>query len=151
MGIIVVTVRDLASVHRTFEDRETYARLNGEPATSALEVKKRTGENIVEDGQLPISSGVEQERKEGLAGRDYEYDFLQETTPKMIRNMLTIDLQNNVSSAVLLVMLIIVAALGVRTKVSSVGVAIPGSPFPDRYSGARRHSVLRSTSSCCSL
>ena len=31
-GDPVVTVRDLASVHRTFEDRETYARLNGEPA-----------------------------------------------------------------------------------------------------------------------
>ena len=45
-GDSVVTVRDIASVRRTFEDRETYARLHGKPAIS-LEIKKRTGENII--------------------------------------------------------------------------------------------------------
>ena len=46
-------------------------------------------------------------------------------TQKNIRNMLG-DLQNNVLLAVLLVMIIIVAALGIRSGIL-VGIAIPGS------------------------
>ncbi|RZO35261.1 MAG: efflux RND transporter permease subunit [Rhodospirillaceae bacterium] len=119
-GDSVVTVRDLASVRRTFEDRETYARLNGEPAIS-LEVKKRTGENIVETVNA-VKALVEQERKDWPAAITVTFSG---DDSRNIRNMLT-DLQNNVLSAVLLVMIIIVAALGVRTGIL-VGVAIPGS------------------------
>ena len=119
-GDSVVTVRDIASVHRTFEDRETYARLNGEPAIS-LEVKKRTGENIVETVNA-VKALVEEERKEWPDAITVTFSG---DDSKNIRNMLR-DLQNNVLSAVLLVMIIIVAALGVRTGIL-VGIAIPGS------------------------
>ena len=129
-GDSVVTVRDLASVRRTFEDRETYARLNGEPAIS-LEVKKRTGENIVETVNA-VKALVEQERKDWPAAITVTFSG---DDSRNIRNMLT-DLQNNVLSAVLLVMIIIVAALGVRNRYPGRGRH--SGIVPDRYSGTRR-------------
>ena len=116
----VVTVGDIASVQRTFEDRETYARLNGKSAIS-LQVKKRTGENIVETVKA-VKALVEQERNSWPRAINVTFSG---DDSKNIRNMLS-DLQNNVLSAVLLVMIIIVAALGVRAGFL-VGLAIPGS------------------------
>ncbi|MDA0341789.1 MAG: efflux RND transporter permease subunit, partial [Proteobacteria bacterium] len=46
-GDAVVTVADIAYVQRTFKDRDSYARLSGEPSIG-LEVSKRTGENIID-------------------------------------------------------------------------------------------------------
>ena len=43
----VVEAQDLATIRSTFMDAETITRLNGEPAV-ALEIKKRTGANLVE-------------------------------------------------------------------------------------------------------
>jgi multidrug efflux pump len=119
-GDSVVTIRDVASVRRTFEDRETYARLNGEPAIS-IEVKKRTGENIIETVNA-VKALVAEERK--TWPEEITVTFSSDDS-KNIRNMLR-DLQNNVLSAILLVMIIIVAALGVRTGLL-VGISIPGS------------------------
>ncbi len=119
-GDAVVTIRDIATVRRTFKDRETYARVNGQPAI-ALEVSKRAGENIIETiGQ--VRAVVEAERR----GWPLELQVIFSSDQSSeIRNMLT-DLQNNVISAVLLVMIVVVAALGLRTA-GLVGVAIPGS------------------------
>jgi multidrug efflux pump len=119
-GDAVVTIRDIATVRRTFKDRETYARVNGQPAI-ALEVSKRTGENIIETiGQ--VRAVVEAERRGWPP--ELQVIFSSDQSSE-IRNMLT-DLQNNVISAVLLVMIVVVAALGLRTA-GLVGVAIPGS------------------------
>ena len=46
-GDSVVTLGDIAEVRRTFKDPTSFARVNGKPAI-ALEVSKRTGENIIE-------------------------------------------------------------------------------------------------------
>lgn len=119
-GDSVVTVRDIASVRRTFEDRETYARLNGKPAIS-IEVKKRTGENIIQTVDA-VKALVAEERENWP--EQITVTFSSDDS-KNIRDMLR-DLQNNVLSAILLVMIIIVAALGVRTGLL-VGIAIPGS------------------------
>ena len=119
-GDSVVTVRDIASVRRTFEDRDNYARLNGEPAIS-IEVKKRTGQNIIETVNS-VKDLVAEERKSWPA--EITVTFSSDDS-KNIRDMLR-DLQNNVLSAILLVMIIIVTALGVRTGLL-VGISIPGS------------------------
>ncbi len=119
-GDSVVTVRDVAAVRRTFKDRETYARLNGRPAIS-LEVKKRTGRNIIETVNA-VKALVAEEQKTWPAS--IEVSFSNDDS-KNIRDMLT-DLQNNVLSAILLVMIVVVGALGVRTGLL-VGIAIPGS------------------------
>ena len=119
-GDSVVTIRDIASVRRTFEDRETYARLNGKPAIS-LEIKKRTGENIIATVNA-VKELVAEERQSWP--KEITVTFSSDDS-KNIRNMLR-DLQNNVLSAILLVMIVVVGALGVRTGLL-VGIAIPGS------------------------
>ncbi len=119
-GDAVVEFRDIATVRRTFEDPEGFARVDGLPAV-ALEVSKRTGENIIDTIEA-VRAVVEEERT--LWPDTVQLTFSQDRS-KDIRTMLK-DLQNNVISAVLLVMIVVVGALGLRTA-GLVGVAIPGS------------------------
>ena len=108
-GDSVVKVRDLASVRRTFRDRDTYARLSAKPAIS-LEVSKRTGENIIDTIEV-VRKKVAEISKTWPAGVVVSYS---QDQSRDIRIMLK-DLQNNVLSAVLLVMIVVVAALGLRS------------------------------------
>ncbi|MBT5415413.1 MAG: efflux RND transporter permease subunit [Rhodospirillaceae bacterium] len=119
-GDAVVRVSDIGEVRRTFKDRDTFARVNGQPAV-ALEVSKRTGENIIETIEK-VRALVEAES--ALWPDAVEVSFSQDKSTD-IRRMLA-DLQNNVISAILLVMIVIVGALGLRSA-GLVGVAIPGS------------------------
>ena len=116
----VVRFRDIASLRRTFKDSEGFARLNGQPAL-ALEVSKRTGENIIETIER-VRAVVEEARVNWPDTVTVSYSQDKSTD---IRNNL-LDLQNNVLSAILLVMVVVVAALGIRTA-CFVGIAIPGS------------------------
>ena len=119
-GDAVVRVRDVTSVKRTYKDPETFARINGERAL-VLEVSKRTGENII-DTIAKVRAVVEDVTATWPKG--VKVGFSQDQSNN-IRQMLT-DLQNNVMSAILLVMIVIVGALGMRGGLL-VGVAIPGS------------------------
>ena len=119
-GDAVTAVGDIAQVRRTFKDPATFARVSGEPAL-AIEVSKRTGENII--GTIEkVRHIVAEAAAAWPAG--VEIAFTQDQSND-IRRMLS-DLQNNVLSAVLLVMIVIVWALGWRSA-ALVGVAIPGS------------------------
>jgi len=119
-GDKVVTFEDVAVAHRTFKDANGFARVNGQPAV-ALEVKKRIGTNII-DTIEEVRALVEQERENWPAEIQVTYS---QDKSQQIRDMLK-DLQNNVLAAVLLVMIVVIAALGVRTA-GLVGVSIPGS------------------------
>ncbi len=119
-GDRVVTFADVADVRRTFKDPEGFSRVNGRPAIS-LEVSKRIGENIIETSAL-VKGLVASEQPLWPLG--IEVSFSQDQAED-VRTMLR-DLQNNVLSAVVLVMVVIVAALGLRTA-GLVGLAIPGS------------------------
>ncbi len=119
-GDAVVRVRDVAEVRRNFKDPESFARLNGKNAI-ALEIVKRTGENVIDTIEA-VKKTVEEERKNWPAGVVVGYT---RDTSQEIRNMLA-DLQNNLVSAVILVMIVCVAALGLFSA-SLVGIAIPGS------------------------
>lgn len=116
----VVTFGDVATVRRTFKDPTSFARVNGRPAIS-LEISKRVGENIIETIDK-VRQIVETERATWPDGVVVSYS---QDKSEDVKTMLS-DLQNNVLSAVLLVMIVIVAALGVRTA-GLVGLAIPGS------------------------
>jgi multidrug efflux pump len=116
----VVRFRDVGVLRSTFKESEGFARINGRPAI-ALEVSKRTGENIIETIEQ-VRAVVETERRDWPAEVVVSYS---QDKSSNIRNMLT-DLQNNVLSAILLVMVVIVAALGPRSA-GLVGIAIPGS------------------------
>ncbi|MBP5857393.1 efflux RND transporter permease subunit [Marivibrio halodurans] len=119
-GESVVRVRDLAEVRRTFKDPTQFARVDGERAIG-LEVSKRTGENIIETIEAVRALVTEAATR---FPETVEVSFSQDKSED-IRTMLK-DLQNNVISAVLLVMVVIVGALGVRGGLL-VGIAIPGS------------------------
>ena len=119
-GDQVVRFSDIAELRRTFKDPESFVRVNGQPAL-ALEVRKRTGVNIIEtiEKVRALVTKHSQAWPEGV-----EVNFSQDASTD-IRTMLT-DLQNNVLSAILLVMVVMVAAMGVRSA-GLVGIAIPGS------------------------
>lgn len=119
-GDAVITLGDIASVQRTFRDATGFARVNGHPAL-ALEVSKRAGENII-DTIAAVRETVEATRL--IWPETIEVTYSQDKS-KDIRLMLG-DLQNNVISAVLLVMIVVIAALGWRSGFL-VGIAIPGS------------------------
>ena len=116
----VTRLRDVATIRRTFRDPESFARVAGRPAL-ALEVSKRTGENIIETIDR-VRGAVRQVSASWPP--EIEVAYTQDSSDQ-IRSMLG-DLQNNVLSAVLLVMIVMVWALGWRLA-ALVGVAIPGS------------------------
>ena len=121
----VIKVRDIAEIRRTFKDPDSIARLRGERAI-AIEVVKRSGENII-DTVKAVRKIVAEESAFWPQG--VEVSFTQDES-ETIKTML-LDLQNNVISAIILVMIVVVFALGVRTA-TLVGIAIPGAFF-DRY------------------
>ncbi|MBV6632674.1 MAG: efflux RND transporter permease subunit [Alphaproteobacteria bacterium] len=116
----VIRVRDVAQIRRTFKDPDSFSRINGQPALS-IEVVKRTGENIIDTIEW-VKAVVERESQGWPEGVQIEYA---QDRSKDIKLMLT-DLENNVISAILLVMIVCVAALGVRSALL-IGIAIPGS------------------------
>ena len=116
----VVTLADVTEVRRTFRDAISYARLGGERAV-ALEIRKRLGENVI-DTIEEVRQAVAAEQRYWPAG--VEVTFSQDES-EFVRRILN-DLQNNVIAAIVLVMIVVVAALGVRTA-GLVGLAIPGS------------------------
>ncbi|NOH63718.1 efflux RND transporter permease subunit [Vibrio sp. RE88] len=121
-GKQVITFGDVATVRRAFRDPESYARLDGKSAI-VLDVKKRAGENIIETVAL-----IKQVMEEGQKRADWpnnlqvKYTWDQSKDVKMMLN----DLQNNILSAIILVVVVIIAILGVRTALL-VGISIPGS------------------------
>lgn len=120
VGDNVVTFGDVVSIRRAFKDRESLARLKGESAV-VLEVTKRLGANIIETIE-DVRNIVEIEQENWPAS--VQVTFMQDKSED-IRDMLG-DLQNNVISAVVFVMIVVIAALGVRPALL-VGLAIPGA------------------------
>jgi multidrug efflux pump len=119
-GDAIVRVRDVGNLKRTFKDAESYARMNGQP-TIGLEVSKRAGENII-DTVAAIRAAVEAERASWPAQVQVAYSQDQSAE---ILNMLS-DLENNLISAVILIMIVVVLSLGWRSA-TLVGIAVPGS------------------------
>jgi multidrug efflux pump len=121
-GDRVITFQDVAQVRRAYKDPNSFARLNSNPSVS-LEVKKRPGENLLITVEK-VKQLVEEARKQPIWPNSINVTFTGDQSVDV--NMMLGDLQNNVSSAVILVAIIIVAILGVRTAFL-VGVSIPGS------------------------
>jgi len=115
-----VTIADVASVRRSFRDKDTIARLSGE-SSIGVEVSKRGGHNII-DTIESVREKVSEHSKRWP--QEVKVTFSQDRSLHI--NRMLKDLQNNIISAILLVMIIIVGALGWRSGLL-VGVAIPGS------------------------
>lgn len=119
-GDTVVTLQDVADIRRTFKDPSGFARFNGYPAVG-IQVVKRLGHNIIETTQ-GVRDIVDESSLSWPEGVYYDYN---NDVSRFIGAMLG-DLQANITTAVLLVMIVVVAALGLRSA-GLVGMAIPGS------------------------
>jgi len=119
-GLRTVTFDDVATVRRTFKDRTNYARLDGD-RTIALEIRKRAGANILE---LVDAIEVMVDEARTLLPDSVDLTITQDNS-EQVRTMLN-DLANNVATAVLLVMIVILGSLGLRSA-ALVGISIPGS------------------------
>jgi multidrug efflux pump len=119
-GDAVVKVKDIASLRRTFKDPDSVARIDGLPAIG-IEVSKRAGENIIEtiDEVRALAAAESQSWPPQV-----KVTFSQDSS-KEIRSMLG-ELENSLITAVLLVLIVIVASLGLRGGLI-VGIAVPGS------------------------
>lgn len=115
-----IQVRDIAEIKNTFKDPENFARLDGQKAV-AIEIVKRSGENII-DTIAAVRQIVETEQK--LWPEGVKVSFSQDRSND-IRVMLA-ELQNSMIAAVILVMVVVIGAIGLRSA-GLVGVAIPGS------------------------
>ena len=113
-----VYIRDVADVEYGFKDRTTVARLNGKPAIS-IGVTKRAGENIIYIADA-IKQILEEQRPTLPTGTSVT---VQSDQSKFIRIMVE-DLENNIVSGFLLVMLCIFIFLGV-TNALFVAISIP--------------------------
>ena len=119
-GDTVIKFKDVATLRRTFKDPVGFARVDGQPAL-VIDISKRSGANIIQ-----AVEGVHKvvEAQKPLWPANVRVSYIQDKSTQ-IRTILS-DLQNNVVTAVILVMLVIIAALGLRPAVL-VGLAIPGA------------------------
>ncbi len=113
-------LRDVATVTFGIKDRDTISRVNGVDAVALL-VKKRSGENIIKIAEA-VKSVVEAAEPQFPVGVSTSIVADQSVS---IKNMVH-ELENNILSGLLLVVLILLSFFGVRNAVF-VGIAIPFS------------------------
>ena len=115
-----VTLGDVAEIRKTYKDTESYARVNGKPAV-ALQIKKRIGENV-----LDINKIVRKESKKYTdnLSENIKIDFTSDNSDYILEMLSS--LQAAVINAIVSVMILIIAALGIRSALM-VGISIPTS------------------------
>lgn len=119
-GNTVITFADIALLQRTFKDPSGFARINGQPGI-VLEISKRAGANII-DTNTQVRELVEQARAQ--MPDDISVDYIMDQSDE-VRIMLD-ELLNNVLTAVVLVLMLIIATMGLKSAIM-VGLTIPGA------------------------
>ena len=123
-GDRVVTLGDLARISLTFEDRTGTARFNGQ-STVALQVVKRKGFNLIDTVSL-VKSEVEAAKAEWPPDlRAAVESGTSNDQSRQVASMVS-QLEGSVLTAIALVMIVVLAALGTRPALL-VGFAIPTS------------------------
>ncbi len=113
-----VFVRDVGRVIDDYDERESYARMNGRDAVSVA-VSKRTGANILEVAEAVKAMAAEQSK---TWPKGVSYRVLGDQS-KMIRDMVA-ELENGIITALILVVGVILFAMGVRNSLF-IAAAIP--------------------------
>ena len=116
----VVTFADVATISRSYKDPQGFARINGQPAV-VLEVKKRAGANII--ATIEKTRQLMDTAKEHFPDGMHVNYILDQSDE--VKSMLS-DLLNNVLTAVVLVLILIIATMGIRSAIL-VGITIPGA------------------------
>lgn len=118
----VLTFKDIADVKLVYQDATSYARDRGKPAV-ALEVTKRTGENIIETIEK-IKYILTAAKATDQWPQNVEVNFSQDQTLRIKDFLFT--LQNTLILTLFLVIGIIVYSMGARPSIL-VGLSVPGS------------------------
>ena len=119
----IVYVRDVAEVRDTYEERESYARMNENPVVT-LNVVKRRGENLI-----AASDKIKEVVAEAQAKRFPEDVEVVITNDQSKNTKLQLNnLENSIIMGVILVILVLMFFLNLRNALF-VGIAIPLSMF----------------------
>ena len=118
----VLTVSDIAEVRRTFKDATRYSYSNGS-ASISLNVNKRKGANLVESMEQ-IDAVVERIRP--TLPPSVTLSYINNTAPLVLEQNL--GLQGNMATAMVLVLIVVIASVGVRSGLI-VTLAVPFSFF----------------------
>lgn len=113
-----ITLKEIADVDYTFEDRTSYARADGKPVIS-LDVIKRSGENLLAAAD---KIKVKVEEAKSVLPSDLNITYFNDQSINT-RNQVN-NLENSIISGVILVTLVLLFFLGLRNA-SFVGLAIP--------------------------
>ena len=119
-GDAVVTLQDVATVRRTFKDADSFSRYNGQTAFT-LQVVRRSGENIM-DTSTRVRELTAEIAESWPSTVRYDFSLDLSTYVRDSLNSLT----SSIMLAILLVLIVVVAALGLRSALL-VGLAIPSS------------------------
>lgn len=115
-----IYLSDIAAIRDTFKDRASFSRVNGREAV-ALRVTKRQGENLLEIAQE--IKGILKTYRERLP----DSIVLTVTSDSSVEiERMVVDLENNMITGLILVVLVIFVSLGIRNAVI-VSLAIPFS------------------------
>ncbi|MDA9368361.1 efflux RND transporter permease subunit [Flavobacteriaceae bacterium] len=119
-GDTVVTLNDVATIHRTFKDRTSYSRVNGREAMT-IAISLRANGNVIDtvDQVLTIVDAARPNIPDGI-------EVLISQNQAEFANEQVTELQGNIFTALALVMVVVVAAMGFRSGVI-VGLGIPVS------------------------
>ncbi|MDX1721713.1 MAG: efflux RND transporter permease subunit [Pseudomonas sp.] len=120
VGGSVVTFGDVATIQRTFKDPTGFARINGQPAI-VLEVAKRSGANIIATIEQVKALMVQ---AQPLLPEGLQVSYIMDQSQEV--ESLLGDLLNNVMTAIVLVLILVVASMGMRSALL-VGLTIPGA------------------------
>lgn len=116
----VVTLSDVAEIRRKFKDPSGFTRINGNPAI-AISVVKRLGTNIIENN-VAVREKVAEFTSEWPDAIQIDFMLDESSFIKEVQG----SLQSSIMTAIVLVMIVVLAALGVRSAIL-VGLAIPTS------------------------
>ncbi len=111
-----VYLTDIASISDTFKDRDSLSRINGKPCVS-ISIKKRSGINAV-----ALIRQVEHVMADFPLPPGIEFTVVMDQS-EYVASMIT-ELENNVASGFMLVVVVLLIFLGIRNSLF-VGLAIP--------------------------
>ncbi len=113
-----IYLSDIGVVRDTFKDRSTYSRLDGAPSLT-LSVQKRVGADIV-----PIKAAIDRilEEAHSAVPQGVKFEITLDQSKEI--NSMVKDLENNILSGLVLVVVVLVLFMGFRTS-TIVALAIP--------------------------
>ncbi|MCD6347770.1 MAG: efflux RND transporter permease subunit, partial [Bacteroidales bacterium] len=117
---LTVYLKDIADVVDGFEDKKSYARLNGNPVVT-LQVVKKDGENLITASES-VQQIIADAYSTGAVPADLDVNYTFDQSKKT-KNQLH-NLENSIIMGVILVITVLFFFLGLRNAIV-VGLAIP--------------------------